>query len=541
MADRAVRYVDSIVGVSQIPAVVEELVTVIDVRGLYIYGSAVTGGLQPDSDIDLLLVTRSRLVHADRVRLLHFLTQVSGRRATRGPARPLDVTVIALDDVVPWRYPPVCDFLYGEWLRDEFADGSVPQPHASPDLAILLTSAREHAVAVLGPPLDQLVAPVPTADLRQAILDSLEPLLTGLIGDERNVLLTLARMVVTLESNEIVPKDVAAQQILPTLSEPSARLLEQAAAAYRGAGDDDWSPAAAVAGELASRIRDVPIIRVVAALTTDPHGRILLVRKQGSDRFMQPGGKPEAGEDAVGALRRELREELLIDVPAAQLRPLGSFVTDTANEPGHQLHSDVFALHLDAEVTAAAEIAEARWFTVDEAHALGDRLAPLARLLLARVADAPLRESVRALILDEQDNVLLVRFQFGAARFWANPGGGIEADEDRLTALQRELREEVGLDIETLGPEVWTKTAHFPMNAWDGQVDHIHLVRVPHFEPTPEFTDQQLRDEGVQELRWWSVDEIIHSTEVFAPRGIRDLLRDLQRQVPDGPISLTGF
>lgn len=292
---------------------------------------------------------------------------------------------------------------------------------------------------------------------------------------------------------------------------------------------------------LAELVGPVPVIRVVAALTTDPHGRVLMVRKNGSDRFMQPGGKPEPGEDPVSALQRELREELSIDVPATQLRRLGSFVTETANEPGHRLHSEVFRLHLDGKVTAAAEIAEARWFRAAEADALGDRLAPLARLLLDHVLHTPLRESVRALIVDEDDNVLLVRFQFGPARFWANPGGGIERGESRLAAMQRELHEEVGLDVDRLGPEVWTKTAYFPMNGWDGQIDHIHLLRVPHFEPAPAFTDEQLREEGVQEIRWWSPAQIATSTEVFAPRGFRELLPDLLREVPSTPLEISGF
>jgi hypothetical protein len=30
------------------------------------------------------------------------------------------VTAAVLDDVLAWSYPPVSDFLYGEWLREEF-------------------------------------------------------------------------------------------------------------------------------------------------------------------------------------------------------------------------------------------------------------------------------------------------------------------------------------------------------------------------------------------------------------------------------------
>src|SRR5690348_5071161 len=58
-----------------------------------------------------------------------------------------------------------------------------------------------------------------------------------------------------------------------------------------------------------------------------------------------------------------------------------------------------------------------------------------------------LRASVRAIILDEDDQVLLCRFVVphpavpnGAPAVWAAPGGGIEPGEDELSALRRELR-----------------------------------------------------------------------------------------------------
>jgi 8-oxo-dGTP diphosphatase len=125
-----------------------------------------------------------------------------------------------------------------------------------------------------------------------------------------------------------------------------------------------------------------PVIRVVAGLITDPAGRLLLVRKRGTERFMQAGGKPEAGESPRTALVRELREELGLVVDEDALESVGAFVTDAANEAGHRLEADVFRLVVDEPVAPLAEIEELRWCTPAEAAALADRLAPRAHLLL---------------------------------------------------------------------------------------------------------------------------------------------------------------
>ena len=51
-------------------------------------------------------------------------------------------------------------------------------------------------------------------------------------------------------------------------------------------------------------------IRIAAALIDDGAGNLLLVRKTGTQWFMQAGGKIEAGETALYALQRELDEEI---------------------------------------------------------------------------------------------------------------------------------------------------------------------------------------------------------------------------------------
>ncbi|MFC4140583.1 MULTISPECIES: NUDIX domain-containing protein [unclassified Microbacterium] len=126
-------------------------------------------------------------------------------------------------------------------------------------------------------------------------------------------------------------------------------------------------------------------IHVSAAVITDSEGRALLVRKTGTERFMQPGGKPEAGETAAETLVRELREELGLVVFQDQLRPLGTFVSDAANEPGHRVVATAFAMTAEpGEVVVQAELAELRWIT--EAEQGGLPLAPLSEEHLLPIA-----------------------------------------------------------------------------------------------------------------------------------------------------------
>lgn len=123
------------------------------------------------------------------------------------------------------------------------------------------------------------------------------------------------------------------------------------------------------------------VIRVSAAVVTDAAGRALVVRKRGTSVFMQPGGKPEPGETATEALVREVAEELGVTLDETDLRPLGRFTTDAANEPGHLVVADAFAVELPVDaVSPAAEIAEIRW--IGPIDAADTPLAPLSRDLL---------------------------------------------------------------------------------------------------------------------------------------------------------------
>jgi len=151
------------------------------------------------------------------------------------------------------------------------------------------------------------------------------------------------------------------------------------------------------------------------------------------------------------------------------------------------------------------------------------------------------RTGIRALVVDPDERIALVRFEFPARSVWAAPGGGVEEGEDDTETLQRELREELGLALtEPLGACVWVRTHIFPMSRWDGQTERFYLVRTPAFTIRPALSPEELRDEGVTELRWWTPEELEAATDVdFAPRRLPTLLRELLRDgVPPEPVDV---
>lgn len=125
---------------------------------------------------------------------------------------------------------------------------------------------------------------------------------------------------------------------------------------------------------------DSVFIHIAAALLIGPDGRTLLVRKRGTQAFMQPGGKIEAHEQPVNALARELEEELGLVIDPAQAAFLGQFSAPAANEPGFVVKAEIFLLNIDAQVTPAAEIEEVIW--IDPVMDGDLVLAPLTRDLI---------------------------------------------------------------------------------------------------------------------------------------------------------------
>lgn len=231
------------------------------VVAVYLYGSAVMGGLRPNSDLDLFVVASRPTISSERRQFVALLTPISLRAERPATWRPLEVTVVVASDVKPWHFPPRTDFQHGEWLRDRYAEGKFdPEKPQNPDLALLIAMARSHGQALLGPPPSNLLDEVPEGDLVLALTGVIPDLLTDLADDTSNVLLTLARVWQTLETGKFATKDAAADWALTQLPAHAAGPLVRARDVYLGTAEDGWnglqSEASTTVNRMVGRIKD---------------------------------------------------------------------------------------------------------------------------------------------------------------------------------------------------------------------------------------------------------------------------------------------
>lgn len=144
------------------------------------------------------------------------------------------------------------------------------------------------------------------------------------------------------------------------------------------------------------------------------------------------------------------------------------------------------------------------------------------------------RSTSRVILADRDDRVLLF-LTYGKSHDvpprWITPGGGVDPGEDFQSAGVRELREETGLVVESVGA---------PFHVVDFAVDttwHPYelghwawfAVRTDRFEPSDSGWMPDEHDDIV-ESRWWAVDDLESSGEAYEPVDLPTLIRaGLQR------------
>lgn len=212
-----------------------------DLLGVFLYGSSIVGGLQRFSDIDIFVVSARQTSYDEKTKLVKKLLTISGvyRSVEK---RPIEMIIVVISEVNPWKYPPSFDFQHGDWLRTTFASGNVePWPSkVRPDLALLITQVQLASKTLYGKEPNQLLAQVPYDDFMTAIVDEMDTLRADLEPDTRNVLLTLARVWKTVETDSISSKEKAANWVIERLPEEFKPVMQRALVTALGEQEEKW-------------------------------------------------------------------------------------------------------------------------------------------------------------------------------------------------------------------------------------------------------------------------------------------------------------
>ena len=223
-------------------------------------------------------------------------------------------------------------------------------------------------------------------------------------------------------------------------------------------------------------------------------------------------GDFEGSAARLERLARELRPRAIAFVGKEAYRGAFGVRPELGIQPRILVDTGLFVLPSTSPANAAVPYTERlRWF----------------RALHEWIDVQPIeRRAVRALVLDSRGRTLLVRWpRPGASVFWIAPGGGVEPGETEEEALRRELHEELDLDRHDFGPCIWTREFTFPWrDAWWHQRERYHVV---HAEP-----DEIQSGEEIDNVRWWTAEEIAASDELFAPARLAELMRDLGANGP---------
>ncbi len=202
---------------------------------MYLYGSLATGDFDPRrSDVDFVVVTDDELGDdlVSRLQAMHariaagdspWATELEGSYLPRPAMRRFEPANA--------RYPMIDR---GGGLR-------VEQHHS--DSVIRLHILRERGVVVAGPPPATLIDPVPVDELRQAVLELLHGWWAPMLHDPSRLhsrdyqdyaVLTMCRVLYTLQNGTIVSKPSAARWAQETLDARWSPIIERALAGLDG-------------------------------------------------------------------------------------------------------------------------------------------------------------------------------------------------------------------------------------------------------------------------------------------------------------------
>lgn len=142
------------------------------------------------------------------------------------------------------------------------------------------------------------------------------------------------------------------------------------------------------------------------------------------------------------------------------------------------------------------------------------------------------RRVSRIIVIDERDRILLMLTESPSLATpvtrWITPGGGVDEGESHHQGALRELFEETGLVVESLGEPVHTISGQATFA--DGHVQTTYAeffaLRTQNFEIVRDnWLDYEHRE--IHDVRWWTLEELRATEDPIGPLNLVEIVEQL--------------
>ncbi|MGF7143338.1 8-oxo-dGTP pyrophosphatase MutT (NUDIX family) [Anaerotaenia torta] len=154
------------------------------------------------------------------------------------------------------------------------------------------------------------------------------------------------------------------------------------------------------------------------------------------------------------------------------------------------------------------------------------------------------RKSSRAIILNKKNEIFLFQYHFDyfikGNIVWITPGGGLEEGESFDMALEREVFEELGIQINRDYQQIYYRNpVYYLKNGEIAQCEERFFLVYADGNDFSYTNWTESENTRMLDGKWWSADEIKQSDDEFFTNDIIDILNNLSAgQIPMVPIEI---